>query len=55
MGIAQRFARMTEQNRTAALAGPLVLALFFGFVYTVCGPEFRRVVDFIANGHLFDR
>ncbi len=55
MRVAQNTANTIQHHRNAVLASPLVLALLFGVLYSVCGPEFQRVIDFMAPGHLFWR
>jgi hypothetical protein len=55
MRIAQGIANTIEHNRKAVLASPLLLALFFGALYVLCGPQLQRVIDFMAPGHLFGR
>lgn len=55
MRVAQNTANTIQHHRGAVLASPLILALLFGVLYTVCGPDFRHVIDFMAPGHLFGR
>ena len=55
MRVAQNTANTIQRHRSAVLASPLILALLFGVLYTVCGPDFRHVIDFMAPGYLFGR
>ena len=55
MRVAQNTANTIQHHRNAVLASPLVLALLFGVLYSVCGPDLQRVIDFMAPGHLFWR
>jgi len=53
--MAQGLADAIQQHRKTVLASPIALAVIFAILYAFCGPEFRRVIDFMAPGHLFGR
>jgi hypothetical protein len=55
MRVAQKTANTIQHHRNAVLASPLFLAFLFGVLYSVSGPGFRHVIDFMAPGHLFGR
>jgi hypothetical protein len=55
MRVVQNTVNTIQHHRNAVLASPLFLAFLFGVLYTVCGPDFRHVIDFMAPGHLFGR
>lgn len=55
MRVVQNTVNTIQHHRNAVLASPLFLAFLFGVLYSVSGPGFRHVIDFMAPGRLFGR